>query len=101
MTYEIEKTSADFRFKGWPDPDLPRHLDGETVKRARPQNVRIDLERHKDYCVVGGGGEASSYIAKQELDRSLRHPVGKAGFIQDSVTMHKSEMIEIVKKKIN
>ena len=61
----------------------------------------LGVERHKDYCVVGGGGEASSYIAKQELDRSLRHPVGKAGFIQDSVTMHKSEMIEIVKKKIN
>jgi hypothetical protein len=49
MANEIEKTRCDYTFGGWPDPDLPRHLDGETVKRARPQNVRIDLERHKDY----------------------------------------------------
>ena len=33
MTCEIEKTPADFKFKGWPDPDLPRHLDGEKPKQ--------------------------------------------------------------------
>ncbi len=49
MTCEIEKTQADFKFQGWPDPNLPRHLDGEKPKSAKPQNVRIDLPRHEDY----------------------------------------------------
>jgi len=48
-TTEIEMTSCDYKFRGWPDPDLPRHLDGEKPKRARPQNVRIDLPKHEDY----------------------------------------------------
>jgi hypothetical protein len=49
ITTEIIKTRCDYRFRGWPDPDLPRHLDDDPPKRARPQNVRIDLERHADY----------------------------------------------------
>ena len=49
---------------------------------------------------VGGGGAASSYILKQELDRSIRHNVGKAGFIKDSLDMHSGEIAEYVKKHI-
>ncbi len=49
MTSEIEKISADFKFQGWPDPDLPRHLDGEKPNQAKPQKVRIYLPRHEDY----------------------------------------------------
>ncbi len=46
---EIEKTSCDFTFRGWPDPDgLPE--DPEPPRRpAKPQKVRIDLEQHADY----------------------------------------------------
>ena len=40
-------------------------------------------------CVyLGGGGPAEAYIHRQEVDRSLQHKVGKAGFIRDSVDMH-------------
>ena len=46
---EIQKTSCDFAFLGFPDPDVPGHLDGDTPKRARPQKVWIDLEEHADY----------------------------------------------------
>ena len=46
---EIEKTSCDFSFRGWPDPDgLPE--DAEPPWRpARPQRVQIDLEQHANY----------------------------------------------------
>jgi len=46
---EIKKTSCDFTFHGWPDPDgLP--ADPESPRRpAKPQTVRIDLEKHDDY----------------------------------------------------
>lgn len=63
----------------------------------------LGVERNDagQFCLVGGGGEASSYIARQELDRSLKHPVGKAGFIQDSVNMHKSKLVPMIEKRIN
>jgi hypothetical protein len=45
---EIEMTSCDFTFRGWPDPD-DLEPDPDPPRRARPQKVRIDLERHQDY----------------------------------------------------
>lgn len=52
-------------------------------------------------CVyVGGGGEAKDYILKQELDRSLVHPVGKAGFIIDTVNTKKSSLPQYIKEHI-
>ena len=58
---------------------------------------RSDSEK----CVyVGGGGAASDYILKQELDRSLHHEVGKSGFIKDSCEMHAGKLTAYVKKHV-
>lgn len=52
-------------------------------------------------CVyVGGGGGSKDYILKQELDRSLVHPVGKAGFIGDTVKEKAPLLAQYVKKHI-
>jgi len=45
---EIELTSCDFTFRGWPDPDDPEP-DPDPPRPARPQTVRIDLEQHTGY----------------------------------------------------
>ena len=45
---EIEKTSCDFAFRGWPDPD-DLEPDPDPPRRTRPRKVRIDLEKHADY----------------------------------------------------
>ena len=47
-TVELAKTNCDFGFRGWPDPDDPEP-DPDPPRPARPQTVRIDLERHGDY----------------------------------------------------
>lgn len=49
---------------------------------------------------VGGGGPAKKYIFRQEMDRSLNHTVGKAGFIRDSVSMKSSKIVKYVEKHI-
>lgn len=52
-------------------------------------------------CIyVGGGGQAKAYILKQELDRSIRHEVGKAGFIGDTVQQNASKISSYVKKHV-
>ena len=45
---EIQLTSCDFSFRGWPDPDNPEP-DPDPPRPAKPQTVRIDLEQHADY----------------------------------------------------
>jgi hypothetical protein len=45
------------------------------------------------------GGAASKYAFRQEVDRSLHHTVGKAGFIRDSVYMYSSEIPTFIKKR--
>lgn len=59
---------------------------------------RSDSER---CCYVGGGGASSSYILKQELDRSIHHRVGKAGFIGDNVQDLSPKLGSYVQKHIN
>ena len=52
-------------------------------------------------CIyLGGGGDAKAYIKRQEMDRSLNHPSGKAGFIRDSVQMHSSKLTSYVHKHV-
>ena len=62
----------------------------------------IGVERdEKAECVyLGCGGAAKAYAHRQETDRSLNHPSGKAGFIRDSVQMHNSKLGSYVKKHI-
>lgn len=59
----------------------------------------LDVERSDaERCVyLGGGGAAKKYILRQELDRSLHHRVGKAGFIRDSVMMHLRSLPEYLR----
>lgn len=62
----------------------------------------LGVERNdRNKCIyVGGGGQAKAYILKQELDRSLHHNVGKAGFISDTVQQNISKLPAYVKKHI-
>lgn len=62
----------------------------------------LDVERSdsEQALYVGGGGAAKDYILKQELDRSLHHEVGKAGFIRGSVEMHASKLGQYVEKHL-
>jgi hypothetical protein len=53
-------------------------------------------------CVyLGCGGPAKDYALRQEMDRSLNHKVGKAGFIRDSVEMHAGKLNSYVQKHID
>ena len=63
----------------------------------------LTVERSdSDRCVyVGGGGEAKAYILKQEMDRSLHHEVGKAGFISDTVKEKAPKLASYVQKHID
>jgi len=62
----------------------------------------LGVERDdKNKCIyVGGGGQSKSYILKQELDRSLHHEVGKAGFIGDTLQANISKLPTYVKKHV-
>jgi len=61
----------------------------------------LTVEREEDMIHMGGGGAAKSYIRKQELDRSLDHTSGKAGFILDSFEMHLAEIGPMVQERID
>ena len=62
----------------------------------------IGTERDEaNSCIyIGCGGPAKAYALRQEVDRSLNHPVGKAGFIHDSVEMHASKLTSFIQKHI-
>jgi hypothetical protein len=62
----------------------------------------LGVERsNREKCIyVGGGGESKAYILKQELDRSLRHEVGKPGFILDTVNEKAQLLSKYVEKHI-
>lgn len=67
------------------------------VLRASIGVERNDAER----CVyLGCGGAARKYALRQEVDRSLHHRVGKAGFIRDSVVMHAGKLPAYIKKHV-
>ncbi len=52
-------------------------------------------------CVyVGGGGAAKDYIFVQEMDESLHHTTGHAGFIRGAVTDNAPKLNGYVKKHI-
>lgn len=38
------------------------------------------------------------YIHRHEMDRSLNHTVGKAGFIRDSAKMHQADLPKFVER---
>lgn len=71
-------------------------VDGGTMRNS----LGVERDDQANCCYVGGGGAASSYILKQELDRSLHHEVGKAGFISDTVANNINKLPEYVKKHI-
>lgn len=71
------------------------------VKSGTMKNsLTTERDDAKSCVYVGGGGAASSYILTQEMDRSIHHRVGKAGFILDSVNMHSHEIPDYVKKHV-
>ena len=79
-------------------PQAYRDCPKDTTAMAGSLGVERD---DANKCVyVGGGGQAKDYILKQELDRSLRHNVGKAGFIGDSAQQNISKLPEYVKKHV-
>ena len=71
-------------------------VKGGTMRNS----LGVERDDANSCCYVGGGGGAASYIKKQELDRSLSHPTGKAGFIGDTVQMKASKLPAYVKKHI-
>jgi len=74
----------------------------DAPKLSTTMALSLGVERddaNKCIC-VGGGGDAKDYILKQELDRSLHHEVGKAGFISDSVQQNISKLPTYVKKHV-
>jgi hypothetical protein len=71
-------------------------VDSGTMRNS----LGVERDNAGQCCYVGGGGAASSYIMKQELDRSLSHTIGKAGFIEDSVTDNMPSVNSYVKKHV-
>ena len=64
-------------------------------------SLMVERDDNNECCYLGGGGPAKAYIYRQEKDKSLNHTVGKAGFIEDSVDAHVSELNSFVQKHIN
>lgn len=58
------------------------------------------VEQHSDYVVVGYGGAASSYAAKQHEDLSLHHSVGQAKYLEQPATEMEEEIQEAVIKAV-
>jgi hypothetical protein len=71
-------------------------VDGGTMKGS----LGVERDDAANCCYVGGGGDSKDYILKQELDRSLHHEVGKAGFIKDSLEQNISKLPTYVKKHV-
>ncbi|MCK9570397.1 hypothetical protein M0R72_15730 [Candidatus Pacearchaeota archaeon] len=71
-------------------------VDGGTMRNS----LGVERDDNNNCCYAGGGGASSSYILKQELDRSLRHPSGRAGFIGDTLQQNISKLPTYVKKHI-
>jgi len=71
-------------------------VDQGTMKGS----LGVERDDSASCCYVGGGGASSSYILKQELDRSIRHNIGKAGFIGDTVQQNISKLPQYVKKHV-
>ena len=71
-------------------------VKGGTMRNS----LGVERDDANNCIYVGGGGDAKDYILKQELDRSLRHEVGKAGFIGDTVQQNISKLPAYVKKHI-
>jgi len=74
----------------------------DAPKKTSTMAGSLGVERDDaNKCIyVGGGGQAKAYILKQELDRSLHHEVGKAGFVGDTVQAKASKLSTYVKKHI-
>lgn len=75
--------------------------DSPVKTGAMRGSLRVERDDANQCVYVGGGGEASSYILQQELDRSIHHRVGKAGFISDNVKELSPKLGEYVQKHIN
>lgn len=72
----------------------------DAPKKTSAMAGSLRVERGPDCIFCGGGGQAKDYILKQELDRSLHHEVGKAGFIGDTVQQNISKLPTYVKKHV-
>jgi len=106
---------VDWRGGAWGKKIQQRALDGveECVRAVMATQAREDCpvdrgtlrasigtERNDaEKCVyLGCGGAAKAYALRQEVDRSLHHRVGKAGFIRDSVLMHAGKLPAYIRK---
>jgi len=76
------------------------YKDCPKLSSTMAESLWVERDDANNCIYVGGGGDAKDYILKQELDRSLHHEVGKAGFIGDTVQQNISQLPEYVKKHI-
>lgn len=63
-------------------------------------SLMVERSDSEKAVYVGGGGAARKYILRQELDRSLKHTVGKAGFLRDSVMIHLNSLPEFIRRRL-
>lgn len=63
-------------------------------------SLGVERDDKNKCCYVGGGGQAASYILKQELDESLHHEVGHSRFITGAVTDNAPKLAGYVQKHI-
>lgn len=76
------------------------YKDAPKLSTTMALSLGVERDDANNCIYVGGGGDAKDYILKQELDRSLRHEVGKAGFIGDTVQQNISKLPAYVKKHV-
>lgn len=72
-------------------------VNGGTMRNS----LGIERDDKAGIVYLGGGGAAKKYIKRQELDRSLNHTSGKAGFIRDSMQANIGKLKPAVEKHIN
>jgi hypothetical protein len=64
-------------------------------------SIGVERDEAKGVVYLGCGGAAKAYAYRQEVDRSLNHPSGKAGFIRDSVQQHAGKLRGAIEKHIS
>ena len=102
MRAKVQKATVD-GIEEWGRVDWQTQAQQDSpVARIKGGTMRgsLGVERMENGIKIGGGSAAKEYIYVQEFDRSLKHTVGKAGFIRDSAAMHFDKVVPKIKASL-
>ena len=99
MRAKVQKAAVD-GIEEWGRVDWQTQAQQDCPVDTSTMKGSLGVERMENGIKIGGGAAAKEYIYVQEFDRSLKHTVGKAGFIRDSATMHFDKVVPKIKARL-